>query len=332
MVNPGKIASMGMGGTSFRLLSVWVGALCVGLAVGCRTSREADDLRSLLRVDDAATARPSLVSGHRFGSWLEVEPDPRVLPALESACLLEQTGENEQAITVLGEALESEHECSSLFEARGALYLGTGFPRAAAGDFQRAVALAPSRPHCWYALGHAYEVLGLARQALEALEHARSLGCEDVGLFLSLARAYRALGRSGQAARHYQEALARLEEPPTELLVEAAVLASVDSARAAGVDSLRERLEACRGTRLSDDAWFLRAILRELPGEPATNIAATFQALEVAPEELADLTANLLLSVQLLDGETSVEARQGLLAGEADASRRAALERCLAPQ
>ncbi|NOT28860.1 MAG: tetratricopeptide repeat protein [Planctomycetes bacterium] len=322
---------MGTGGISFRQLSAWAGAVCVAFFAGCRTSREADDLRSMLRVDDAATAGHSLVSGHRFGSWLEVEPDPLSTPALESACLLEQTGEREEAIAVLGEALQSGRESASVFEARGALYLGTGFPRAAAGDFQRAVALAPERPRCWYALGHAYEVLGLARQALEALEHARSLGCDDVGLFLSLARAYRALGRSGQSARHYQQVLTR-QESPTELLAEAAVLASDDPARAASVDSLRERLESCRCTPLSDDAWFLRAILRELPGEPAMNIAAAFQALEVAPAELADLTASLLLSVQLLDSETSAEARAGLLAAEPDERRRAALERCLAPQ
>lgn len=323
---------MGTGGTSFWPLSAWAGAVCVAFLAGCRTSREADDLHSMLRVDEAATAGHNLVSGHRFGSWLEVEHDPVALPALESACLLEQTGAREEAIAVLGEALKSGRESASVFEARGALYLGAGFPRAAAGDFQRAVALAPERPRCWYALGHAYEVLGLARQALEALEHARSLGCDDTGLFLALARAYRALGRSGQSARHYQQVLGRLEGSSAELLAEAAVLASEDSARAASVDGLRERLESCRGTPLSDDAWFLRAILRELPGEPATDIVAAFQALEVAPAELADLTTSLLLSVQLLDSETSAEARAGLLAAEPDERRRAVLERCLAPQ
>jgi tetratricopeptide (TPR) repeat protein len=323
---------MGNGGTSFRPLSAWAGALCVVLAAGCRTGREVDDLRSMLLVDEAALARASLVIGHRFGSWLEVEPDPAARSPLENACLLEQTGESEDAITVLGEALDGGLESASLFGARGALYLATGFPRAAAGDFQRAVALAPERPRCWYALGHAYQVLGLARQALEALEHARSLGGDDTGLFLSLARAYRALGRSGLAALNYERALALVATPSTEILVEAAVLAGEDAARAAGVESLRERLEECRGTPLSDDAWFLRAILRELPGEPAANIAATFQALEVAPAELADLTSNLLTALQLLDAETSADARAGLLAAEQDERRRTALERCLAPR
>jgi tetratricopeptide (TPR) repeat protein len=302
----------------------------------CRLGRglpvEADDLRSLLQVDQAETARPSFVIGHRFGSWLEVEPDPAGRRALENACLLEQTGEIESAIAALSEVLESGLESASAFDARGALYLSSGFPRAAAGDFQRAVALAPQCARSWYALGHAYETLGLSRQALEALEHARDLGREDAGLFLSLARVYRCLGRSGLSARCYQRALPALGEPPTEILVEAAALAIEDSARAAGVESLSERLESCRGTPLSNDAWFLRALLRELPGEPARNVAVTFQALEVAPAELADLTASLLLSVQLLDAETRQEARAELLAAERDEGRRSALERCLPAQ
>lgn len=323
---------MGMGGTSFRPLPGWAGAVCVVLAVSCRTSDGTDGLRSLLQVDASAEACPSLVVGHRFGGWLEVEPDPEARPALESACLLEQTNGTEDAISVLSEAIDSRLASASLFEARGALYLGSGFPRAAAGDFQRAVALAPERSRCWYALGHSYEVLGLSRQALESLEHARSLGCDETGLYLSLARAYRALGRFGRAARHYEHALERLDGSPTEILVEAAVLTIEDSTRAASVEGLRDRIEACRGSVLSDDAWFLRALLRELPGEPAANIAATFQALDVAPAELRALTASLLIAMQLIDTETSTEARAELLATEQDQRARAALERCLGAQ
>ncbi len=268
--------------------------------------------------------------GHLFGNWLEVEADPDANQTLENACLLEQSGQTEDAINLLGDELEGGRECAALFDARGALYLATGFPRAAAGDFQRAVALAPERARCWYALGHAYETLDLERQALEALEHAHSLGLDDAGLSLSLARVYRALERIGQSARHYQHAIECLDEPSTELLAEAAVLATEDPARAAGVENMRDRLEACRGTKLSDDAWFLRALLRELPDEASQDIAATFQALEVAPGELQVLTESLLSAVQLLDAETSAAARAELLAREPDENRRAALERCLA--
>ncbi len=319
---------MGTGGISFRPLAGLAGAVCVALAASCRTSRGNDDLRSQLQV--STDMRPSLAVGHRFGRWLEVEPEPAARPALERACLTEQTGSAEDAITLLSEALEDIRDCASLFEARGALYLGTHFPRAAAGDFQRAVSLAPDHAHAWYALGHAYEVLGLFHQALEALERASSLGHDEAGLLLSLARVYRALGRAGLSARHFELALERLDGTPTEVLVEAAVLATEDAERAAGVEALRDRLESCSGTQLSDDAWLLRALVRELPGGPTENVGATFRALEVAPQELAALTHGLLTALQLDDSETGAEKLADLLAAEPDEQRRVALERCLA--
>jgi len=317
---------MGNGGMSFQA-PAWPGVLCLTLLAACRSGRADAELRSL-RLEYAGD--PSLVVGHRFGNWLEVEPEPAARPVLENACLMEQVGETENAIEALGDELESGSACASVFEARGALYLADGFPRAAAGDFQRAVALSPERPRSWYALGHAYECLGLTRQALESLEHARTLGGEDAGLYLSLARVYRSLGRNGLAARHYERAIERLAEPSTEILAEVAVLATEDGDRAAKVTALRDRLESCRGTTLTNDGWFLRALLRELAGEKPQDVVAAFQALEVAPQELRALAQALSLALELLDPETSADARAGLLADEPDLARRSALERCLA--
>lgn len=319
---------MGTGGTSFRPLVGPVGAACVALVASCRTSRGDDDLRSQLQV--STDVRPSLAVGHRFGRWLEVEPEPAAQAALERACLTEQTGSAEDAISVLSEALEDIQSCASLFEARGALYLGTGFPRAAAGDFQRAVSLEPEHAYGWYALGHAYEVLGLSHQALEALERSSKLGHDGAPLMLSLARVYRSLGRAGMSARHYELALEQLDGAPAEVLVEAAMLATEDPARAAGVEVLRDRLESCCGIQLSDEAWLLRALVRELPGGPRENVGATFRALEVAPQELAALTQGLLTALQLDDPETGKEKLADILAAVPDAQRRLALERCLA--
>jgi len=321
---------MGRGGINFRALESGFGVLCVVLAAGCRTGSGGDDLRLNLDVSEPESARPSLVVGHRFGRWLEVEPEAAARPALEEACLMEQTGASEEAIEILGKALEDMRACAGLFEARGALYLSTGFPRAAVGDFQRAVALAPENPRGWFALGHAYEILGLSRQALESLEHAHALGGDELGLHLSLARVHRSLQHLGPAARHYAHVLERLEGPPTEIEVEVFLLATGEPERAAHVVAMRERLEACRGLQLSDDAWLLRALVRELPGEPEAEVGATIRALEVAPEELASLTANLLTAMQLLDEETRPAAKAALLASEPDAERRARLERCLA--
>src|SRR5262245_48297899 len=143
---PGRVASMGTGGISFRPLSAWAGAVCAVLAAGCRTGDAADHRRSMLLVDQVAGAPPSLVLGLRFGSWLGVERDVSAESALESACLLEQKAEPQAACSTLGDAVGSGLESASVFAARGALYVSAGFPRAAAGDFQRAVALAPDRP------------------------------------------------------------------------------------------------------------------------------------------------------------------------------------------
>lgn len=321
---------MGTGGTSFQRLAYGIGALLAIQCASCRTSREGDDLHSQLQVSAGVSPPSSLASGHRFGRWLEVDPEPAARPALDSACLLEQTGASEEAIDLLGKALEDVRDCASLFEARGALYLSTGFPRAAAGDFQRAVALGPERPRGWFALGHAYEVLGLTRQSLEALEHAHALGGDALGLLLSLARVHRALGHPGRAACNYQRALRRMDAPVTEILVEATLLVAEDPARAEAVEKTRERLESCNGARLSDDAWLLRALVREIPGEPADKVGAMIRALEVAQDELGALAESTLTALRLVDAETREEARAELLAAETDGQRRALLERCLA--
>jgi tetratricopeptide (TPR) repeat protein len=326
---------MGIGGIDFRVRGL-VGAVCVVLASGCRTSAEADGLRAAVHVAQSASAasagEPSAVAQHRFGRWLALEPDAVAVVVLERAAELDRGGLDEEAIALLGEALDEGPACASLLEARGALYVAAGFPRAAAGDFQRAVALAPERGSGWFALGHAYEVLGLSRQALEALERARGLGVDDADVHLSLARVNRALGWHGRSARHYELALARLapeEATPVALLAEATTLATEDAARFAAVEAQRERLESCRGEALSDDGWLLRALLDEMPGAPATEIAATFHALDAPPVELHHLTGNLLTACQLVDPATTNETRARLLSTEPDATRRAALERCL---
>jgi tetratricopeptide (TPR) repeat protein len=298
------------------------------LAAACRAEPRIDDLR--YSPSGPEPFGPSFALGHRFGRWLEVVPDPSARSALERACLLEQRGAKEEAMAVLSDALEEHGASASLFEARGALYLAAGFPRAAAGDFQRAVGLAAGRASAWFALGHAYELLGLSRQALDALDRAGALGADHPELYLSRARVSRALGRCGSAAREYQHALERLPGRPTEVFVEVAVLAKAEAGDPQTVDAVRERLESCREKRLSDDAWLLRALLKELPRESPAEIGTALRALEVDPEELAELAHALLEAVQLVDPETSTAARAELLANEPDARRRAALERCLA--
>lgn len=314
---------MGMGEKNSRVITLVVG--CV-LAAGCRAEGAKDELRELMAEHELG---PSLVIGHRFGGRIQVEPNPGTRTALEEACLLEQRGRVEEAIEVLGDAIEDMPSEGALYEARGALYQTSGFPRAAAGDFQRATMLTPKRAESWLALGQAYESLDLARQALEVLTAAEKLGARGASLRLSQARALRALGRRGLAARHYELALRDLGILPAELLVEAAGLAEEDRSAVGEVERLRDRLEACRGVPVSDEAWLLRTLLDESKGESPRAVADAVEALEVPPEELERLTWNLLAAVQLSDGETSAETRERMLLAETDEARRRALEECL---
>jgi tetratricopeptide (TPR) repeat protein len=315
---------MGIGGIGFRSRIGKLGPALLALVLGCRASPDLDEVRT-----SPVPSNQTEGLGLRFGRWLEVEAEERTLAALREACLLEQVGESEEAMEHLSGALEELGPSPSLLEARGALYLCAGYPRAAAGDFQEAVRLAPERPDAWFALGHAYELLGLSHQALETLDRAVALGAWEAGAFLARARVLRSLGRAGLAAKDYDSALEGSEGRSTEILVEAVMLARADPSTSPQVEAFRERLEACRGTVLSDDAWLLRALLKELRGGTEEEVRTAFLALDVAPAELVLLAHSLLWAIQLADAETRAAARQELIEGETDADRRLRFERCL---
>jgi len=275
-------------------------------------------------VDPSLDVQHSLVVGHAFGRWLEVDPDLRALPALESACLLEQTGATEEAIELLGDAIDGSPDLPSLLEARGALYFAAGFPRAAAGDFQRAVELHPGA-RSWYALGRAHGALGLSRQALEALQRASRCGLDTPPLHLALARALRDLGRRGAAAGEYALALGGTTEPAVDLRVEALQLASEAREHAHAVQALCEALSGTAPS-LRTNPGLLRAILRECVGERTESVVGILRAMEVDPQELEDLCRLALTAVQLDDPETSPRALQSI----DDPQRRAAVAELLA--
>src|SRR5688572_15409156 len=142
---------MGTGGTRFRsrIGESRIGKLgpaTLALLLGCRVNPGLGEIRT---TPPSAEQGQALELGHRFGRWLVVEPEERSLEALKEACLLDQVGESEEAMACLSEALEDKGPRASLLEARGALYLTAGFPRAAVGDFQEALRLAPGRANAW---------------------------------------------------------------------------------------------------------------------------------------------------------------------------------------
>jgi len=316
---------MGNGGTNFRHAEGAAVVLAAILAAACRANDGSDELRSVLGTAEPAPEE-SLVVGHHFGGWLEVHPDPRVLPVLENACLLEQSGASEDAIEILGEAIGDEDAVASadLLLARGALYCSAGFPRAASGDFQRATRLVPQRASAWFALGKSYAALSLSRQALEALERSASLRMDTTELHVELARTLRSLHRRGRAAREFELALSRDPEVPCELLVESAVLASEASDLASGVRTWNDFLEP--DAKRSESQAFLQIVLQEAVGAPIENVIGLVRALDIDQGELERSTAHVLTALQLADPETRQATAQRLLAGEVDPGRRAQLE------
>lgn len=288
-------------------------------------------------LDIAAVSQPGTAGppcDQVFGRWLSVSPDPEVWPELEAAGRLERAGAAEEAVELLEEAIENHPRAASLFEARGAIYSSLGFPRAAAGDFQRAADLTPARGETWFALGRTYQELALSRQALEALGRALELGLDSSEVHLASARAYRSLGRRGKAAGHYHLALAREPSPPTELLVEAASLATECPDSGPGVGALAQALSKQNGDGTegahSTETWFVRALLLESSGETAETIAGYLRALEIDSRTLVDWTELALLSIELGDPETSAGAAERVLASQSDPARRKALEKLLA--
>ncbi len=276
---------------------------------------------------------PDPLAEHRFGRWLAVTPDPEVRSELERACVLERAGMGEEAIELLSQVHEDHPGAASLLDARGALYAVLGYPRAAAGDFQQSLRLAPERAEIWYALGRTYQELALSRQALEALHRAAELGRDDDDLHLELARAYRALGRRGMAAGRYTLLLTRQAEPSTEFLIEAASLATEGRAEALSAEALGQAVSLLdRGEEGEEatDAWFVRALLTEASGESTDTIASYLRVLEIDGGALVAWTRLALLSLQLDDPETSAEAARAMLEQESDPGRRARLEELLA--
>jgi tetratricopeptide (TPR) repeat protein len=273
-----------------------------------------DELRSVLGTAEPAPEE-SLVVGHHFGGWLEVHPDPRVLPVLENACLLEQSGASEDAIEILGEAIGDEDAVASadLLLARGALYCSAGFPRAASGDFQRATRLVPQRASAWFALGKSYAALSLSRQALEALERSASLRMDTTELHVELAR--RCARCTGAAARRASSSwrsrgtrrsrASSSSSPPCS----PARPATSRAACARGTTSSNRTRSAPRASPS------LQIVLQEAVGAPIENVIGLVRALDIDHGELERSTAHVLTALRARRPRDAPATAQRLLAG-----------------
>ena len=270
---------------------------------------------------------------HLWGGWHPVTVEERLERKFQQACALEQAGLLEDAVDHLGRLQKKYPECSSVLEARGALYATLGYQRAAAGDFQRAVWIDPGRPESWAALGRMQYELDLHGQAISTLERAGELGLDSADFHLTVARTYRALERRGKAADHYAMTIDREPVPNVELYVEAATLATEGGRDMLETEALDQALQLVNRALEQDpescQAWFVRGLLLEVADEPTETVSAYLRVLEIDPEHVAAWTNLALFSMQLGDPETCAEAAQNALQLETDPLRRRALERLI---
>lgn len=306
-------------------------------SAGCRAPEGPSRSQVLSRLgrgpEGVQLSAGEILRRHRWGGWHAIEVEPKLVDRLVEACALEQAGLVEDAIELLSRAVKRRPKAACLLEARGALYASIGYQRAAAGDFQRAVWVAPNRAEAWAALGRMQTELDLFQQGLVALERAGELGLDSVEYHLSLARTYRGLDRRGKAAHHYGVVLERVDEPTVELYVEAATLATEGGNDVLDAEALDHALHlvdrALEHDPRSSQAWFVRALLLEAADEDAETVAAYLRALEIDPEHVAAWTNLALLSLRLGDPETCQDAARRALELETDPRRRKALEKLL---
>lgn len=308
MVGETRAAEKERSGATARATRAALGALVVCAA--CQSAR--DPGRSAMdegvEIVAGAAAADAALASHAWGRWLVVPPEPSVAEQLAAAAALERAGSAEEAIELLADVVEEQASASAL-EARGALYAALGFPRAAAGDFQRACGVAPERSEAWFALGRTYQQLDLPHQALDALGRAASMGQSGPALELAFARSFRDLGRRGRSAQHYARLFELEPDPGEELFIEAARLASPPGALSESALS-RALGWAERQGAGAEHVWLVRSLLAEGEGESPAALAAYLRASEIDGAALCAWTRIALLALELGDPETAADAER----------------------
>ncbi len=223
---------------------------------------------------------------------------------------------------------------AALLEAQGVLRARLGFHRAAEHDFERALELDRTRPELWYALGRTRLALDLPAAAVETLRRALELGADDALVHRDLARAFRTLGRRVDAAHHYEQMLRRDGGRRTDLLVEAATLATARGGRGVARPGWERAFglldEALTENPGSTQAWFVRGLLSEYRGDLPGALDAYGAALEHDPLHLPSLTNLSLVARRARESARCREAARGALAIETDPRRRKLLEGLIA--
>jgi len=133
---------------------------------------------------------------------------PQHAEALRLLAILQlHTQRAPQAITTLQQAIAAHPHDALLHADLGNAYNARGEPDAAIAMWRRATGLDPLQPVPWFNLGRALQSLGDSAAATDALQRARSLAPELLPAAILLGDALAHLGRFGESAAQYRDAL-----------------------------------------------------------------------------------------------------------------------------
>ncbi|GEM_PF-4304870 len=143
----------------------------------------------------------------RVAEALQLESPEEVLATAREARHLQESGRVDEAVALLETFCVAHPRNASAREALGDVLLESRRPAEAAEAYERAVALAPERPHLQRRLGEARLAAGDAEGAVGALRAAIDGGAEGQDAWAALAGAHQALGQTHEETEARREAV-----------------------------------------------------------------------------------------------------------------------------
>ncbi|MBI5364927.1 MAG: tetratricopeptide repeat protein [Planctomycetes bacterium] len=252
----------------------------------------------------------------------------------ETARAMMHLNDPESALRVLEQGLERHADAAELHELKGDALVQQNFRRAAEHAYETAVKLDPKSGSAWRALGRVRVDLGYEGAAVEPLQHAIDLGCDEFATRMLLARAKCGSGDPCGAFQAYVLAFQHGKGQP-EQYVEASMLHLNEIVRRVHKDAApcaQAWLE--KAIELDDrfeQAHFELGVLKEDLGKQDEAIRHYRRAIEIDPAFLPALRNLALLYFARKDQANTRLWVKRALEHERDPERRKALENMLEP-
>jgi tetratricopeptide (TPR) repeat protein len=219
-------------------VNVTIGSVKIGGVSPAKPARDASaDRSALAQIQDRLQARDFPAAAALAHAALERGLEHPMVLSL-AAVKLEDDGRLEEALKVLGRALELTPGDPGASNARGLILLRLEEPRAAMAEFDAAVRAAPDFPGAHCGRGSALEALGRLNEAQGAYERALELQPQNLAALAGLANLASRRGDHGEARRLAQAVLDAEPNYPDAVMALAAADAAEGSAERA-----RQRLE-----------------------------------------------------------------------------------------